>query len=166
MRIFDETKTKEITEFDLELGKLVPDKLFVCHHDEIPFQHGRTAKEIAEEFEASGIGIEIGFDGQYRRIIEEHEGGGRFGKLIDDEPDIPAKPAWDEYEDILVYIPYTAAELAEREIEELKGKLSATDYQAIKYAEGEFSTEEYAPIREQRREWRARINELEEIITE
>ena len=43
----------------------------------------------------------------------------------------------------------------------LKNRLKATDYQAIKHAEGELSSEEYAPIREQRRQCRAEINELE-----
>ena len=54
-------------------------------------------------------------------------------------------------------------ELAEREIKELKAKLEATDYQAIKFAEGVMSAEEYAPIKEQRQAWRARINELEAL---
>lgn len=45
-------------------------------------------------------------------------------------------------------------------ITELKNKLFNTDYQAIKFAEGELSEEEYAPIREQRRNWRKEINEL------
>lgn len=35
-------------------------------------------------------------------------------------------------------------------INELKQNLRKTDYQAIKYAEGELSAEEYAPIRELR----------------
>ena len=39
--------------------------------------------------------------------------------------------------------------------------LSRTDYKAIKFAEGELSAEEYAPIREKRRMWRAEINRLE-----
>lgn len=43
-------------------------------------------------------------------------------------------------------------------------KLSATDYQAIKFAEGEMTAEEFAPIREQRRAWRVEINLLEEQI--
>lgn len=43
----------------------------------------------------------------------------------------------------------------------LKGKLRQTDYQAIKFAEGELSVEEYEPIRLKRKEWRAQINELE-----
>lgn len=52
-------------------------------------------------------------------------------------------------------------ELAKLEIKELKAKLDATDYQAIKYAEGELSEMEYEPTRVLRRGWRARINELE-----
>lgn len=52
------------------------------------------------------------------------------------------------------------------EILRLKGQLDATDYQAIKYAEGQISEEEYSPIREERQAWRDRINELERMINE
>ena len=51
-----------------------------------------------------------------------------------------------------------------REIAELKKNLSDTDYEAIKYAEGAMTEEEYAPYKTQRAEWRARINELEESL--
>lgn len=47
------------------------------------------------------------------------------------------------------------------EINALKQLLSNTDYQAIKHSESEMSEEEYAPIREKRKSWRERINELE-----
>lgn len=47
-------------------------------------------------------------------------------------------------------------------IAELKYKLIETDYQAIKYAEGQLSEEEYAPIKAQRQEWREEINLLEQ----
>lgn len=47
------------------------------------------------------------------------------------------------------------------EIESLKQQLTDTDYQAIKYAEGQISEEKYSPIREERQAWRDRINELE-----
>ena len=47
-------------------------------------------------------------------------------------------------------------------IAELKYKLSQTDYQAIKYAEGQITEEEYAPIKAQRPEWRNEINLLEQ----
>lgn len=46
----------------------------------------------------------------------------------------------------------------------LKSNLQATDYKAIKYAEGELSAEEYAETLSQRRAWRAEINALEEEI--
>lgn len=50
----------------------------------------------------------------------------------------------------------------EAEIEQLKQQLSETDYKAIKYAEGWYSYEEYAPIKAERQALRERINELEE----
>ena len=46
-------------------------------------------------------------------------------------------------------------------ISELKSLLSATDYKAIKYAEGLLSEEEYAPIKSQRQAYRDEINKLE-----
>lgn len=49
----------------------------------------------------------------------------------------------------------------DKRIGELKRLLSRTDYQAIKFAEGEMTQEEYAPIRAERTEWRREINELE-----
>lgn len=52
----------------------------------------------------------------------------------------------------------------QQRIIELKGKLTETDYQAIKYAEGEMTDEEYEPIRLQRKAWRNEINELEEQL--
>ena len=48
-----------------------------------------------------------------------------------------------------------------KEISELKAKLAQTDYQAIKFAEGWITAEDYAPTKALRNSWRARINELE-----
>ena len=48
----------------------------------------------------------------------------------------------------------------------LRGELHNSDYKAIKYAEGELTEEEYAPIREQRRAWRDEINALRAEIAE
>ena len=60
---------------------------------------------------------------------------------------------------------YTESELAiaanKKRINELKALLKATDYQAIKYAEGEMPNEEYSPVRELRKGWRKEINDLE-----
>lgn len=50
------------------------------------------------------------------------------------------------------------------QIAHLRGHLHNTDYKAIKFAEGELTEEEYAPIREQRRLWRTEVRTLEAEI--
>jgi hypothetical protein len=50
------------------------------------------------------------------------------------------------------------------EITQLKKQLSDSDYKAIKYAEGQISESEYAPVRELRQGYRDRINELEALL--
>lgn len=49
-------------------------------------------------------------------------------------------------------------------IYEIKSKLATTDYQAIKYAEGCISEEDYAPIKAQRQSLRDQINALEKQL--
>lgn len=56
----------------------------------------------------------------------------------------------------------TQKELNTQRIAELKQNLANTDYQAIKFAEGRMTQEEYAPIGEQRQQWRDEINRLEQ----
>lgn len=51
-----------------------------------------------------------------------------------------------------------------KEIVILKQKLLDTDYIACKIAEGAATKEEYAFELEERRDWRARINELEQLL--
>lgn len=63
------------------------------------------------------------------------------------------------------YEPVTPSSvIASLRITELKDKLSSTDYQAIKFAEGQISAEDYEPIKLQRQAWRNEINELEKQI--
>ena len=45
----------------------------------------------------------------------------------------------------------------------LKEELCKTDYQAIKFAEGWLTEEEYAPIKAQRQAYRVEINQLENL---
>ena len=49
-------------------------------------------------------------------------------------------------------------------IQKLKMLLAETDYRAIKYAEGLYTEEEYAPYKEQRKAYRDEINSLEKEI--
>ena len=51
----------------------------------------------------------------------------------------------------------------EEEINKLKAELSSTDYQAIKYSEGWFTDEEYAPIKAKREALREQIRALENV---
>lgn len=142
MRIFNENKTVELTEYDESRGYFKEDVL----ESEIPEQ---AALEKKWHYE----------------VVKEYPNGGKILEEVVDVEGKPYIPAHTEREEILVYIPYTEDELAmlaaEREIAELKMKLRDSDYQAIKYAEGMFTLSEYAPIREQRQAWRDRINELE-----
>ena len=142
MRIFNENKTEEIFEYDKTKGLLLPDKLFVAHHEAVEAR--------AEE-------------GHYETVAT-YPNGGKTVEWIVDSPAIDACEAWDEYEDIMVYVPDSAADIARGEISMLKAKLAASDYQAIKYAEGHFTDEEYAPIKAKRQAWRNRINELAALI--
>lgn len=65
---------------------------------------------------------------------------------------------------IIELSPPTEEELIQQEIIELKQRLAETDYQAIKFAEGILTIEEYAEMKAQRQAWRERINELEKQL--
>lgn len=58
----------------------------------------------------------------------------------------------------------TEREQIEAEIRGLKQLLSATDYKALKHADGVITDEEYEPIRQLRIGYREKINELEEQL--
>ena len=138
MRIFDNNNV-ELLEYDKTKGILKEDQMFVKHHDGI---------EAVEE------------QGHYN-TIREYPNGGKDVEWVVDVPGVKARDAWDEYEDILRFIPFTEAELATNRISELKQMLRDTDYVTIKIAEGVATKEEYADILEQRSAWRTEINNLE-----
>lgn len=58
----------------------------------------------------------------------------------------------------------TKQEKAQRQIAELKKKLFNTDYQVLKWKEGELTDYEFEPMRLQRKAWREEIRELEKLI--
>ena len=155
MRIFDETKTKEITNPDLEKGYLQNDKLLIAHHE--------AQAEVQEQ--------------KHEELLKEYPNGGKEFIEVIDVPYSPAKEAWDEYEDIQVYIPYTEEELttiaARNAIVEAKAFLEKTDYIVLKIAEataeGDVESvaalrEEYAEQLQKRKEARATVNEKEAVI--
>ena len=60
----------------------------------------------------------------------------------------------------VAYVP-SQKEVIMKQIAHLKSELARTDYEAIKFAEGEMSAQDYEPYKVQRRAWRTQINELE-----
>lgn len=104
MRIFDETKTKELNyeNLDLEKGYLKPDKMFVRHHEAV---EGKEAvyKDRAEKLPNGSTQV-------WKDLVS---------------PAVEAKEAYDEYENIQVYVSYTDKEIAERKKEQSIVKLKA-----------------------------------------
>lgn len=147
MRIFDETKTVELTEYDLTKGYMKSDVI----ETEIPEQPA-----VEEQY--------------HYEVVREYESGGRDVQKVVDVEAKAYLPARVEREEIGVYIPYTEREIkvmaAQREMSELKAKLAETDYKAIKYAEGFIVESEYAPIRAERQSWRERIGTLEAVLAD
>ena len=92
MRILD-VNNVELESPDYELGTVKVDRLFIQHHEAV------EAVAEAGHFE----------------VIAAYPNGGKDVKWIIDVAAVEAADAWDEYEDIYRYIPYTAEELAERQ---------------------------------------------------
>lgn len=90
-RVFNQDKTIELTreQIDFDLGQLLEDKLLIAHHE-----------AVAEVQEQSHV-----------EIIAEYDNGGKDIVTVIDVPYVKACEAYDEYEDILVYIPHTGEEL-------------------------------------------------------
>lgn len=141
MRIFN-IDDIEIFDVDTSKGRTVPDKRFVKHHD---------AVEAVKE------------EGHWD-TVKEYPNGGRDVKWTVDVPGVKAKEAWDEYEDILRFIPFTNVELANNRIAELKQMLQDTDYHILKIVEGAATLSDYRDIIAKRASWRKEINELEIVI--
>lgn len=92
MRIMDE-HGNEMPTYDPALGKIVRDRLLIAHHEAV------AAVTEVWHYETE----------------REYPNGGKDVRKVIDTPGVRARDAWDEYEDILRYIPYTAEELAEME---------------------------------------------------
>lgn len=88
MRILD-LDGKELKSPDLSMGYLTEEKILIAHHE---------AVEAVEE------------QWHYETVAEYPNGGKDVAKVID-APGAEAQDAWDEYETIQRYIPYTDEEL-------------------------------------------------------
>lgn len=141
MRIFDSNNI-EILEPDIAKGRLIEDRIFIKHHEAV--------EGVPDQF--------------HYEVIKEYPNGGRDVKKVIDVPGVRASEAWDEYEDILRFIPFTETELAVNRIEELKQMLQDTDFHILKIVEGATTLADCAAIIAKRASWRKEINELENLV--
>ena len=142
MRILD-INNIEIANPDMTKGRLVEDKVFVQHHEAV--------EAVPEQF--------------HYETIREYPNGGKDVEIVIDVPGVEAADAWDEYEDILRFVPFSEAELAAIRIEELKQMLQDTDYHILKVVEGALTLADCEEIMAKRASWRKEINELEVVIS-
>ena len=91
MKIYDETWL-ELTDPDLTCGRLVSAGRFVAHHEAVPAKPAEYGWRVLAGTESL------------------HPGGLR--QKVQTTPAVDAVPAWDEYEECQIYVPYTAEELA------------------------------------------------------
>ena len=88
MRILD-LGGMELENPDLSLGYLREEKILIAHHDAV--------EAVQEQW--------------HYETIAEYPNGGKDVKKVVDVPGVEAKDAWDEYETVQRYIPYTDEEL-------------------------------------------------------
>lgn len=105
MRIFNKDKTMELENPDLSLGYLKSDKLFIAHHESVEY---------------------VPPVGHYE-TIREYPNGGKDVKFVEEKPCVESQDAYDEYEDIEIYIPYMEEELLEIKRRERTALLWAFD---------------------------------------
>ena len=123
-RVFNQDKTQELEEYDLTAGKLVADKLFVRHHEAVPEVVAQTVEEKVAAYQANGQSVEQ-HNGTYYLVVAQYPNGGKDIQEVTPTEASPAKDAYDEYEDIYVYKPYTAEELVEQQRETLRARRAA-----------------------------------------
>lgn len=120
MKIVDE-QGEVIQDPDLSLGHLEPGKLLVERHEAVEY-----VPAVYED-----------------QLVEKYENGGKLYSHVMTVPAVEAQDAWDEYEDVQVYVLYTAEEL--QAIEEEKQKEEEEKQQAeeaAKQAEAEKTQEQ------------------------
>lgn len=143
MRIFDQEGNELQAEaVDCKKGRLVEDRILTTHH--------KAVKPVLEK----GHWV----------TVKEYKNGGKEVEWVVDVPAVEARDAWDEYEDVMRFVPFDEKTLREARIAELKQLLHDTDYVVLKIVEGATTLDMVADTIEQRSAWRAEINKLESEV--
>ena len=159
MRVFNQDKTVEITDYDLTKGYLVDDELVTEHEAEIVHHPAVEAVEEQSHYE----------------VIAEYPNGGKDVQKVIDVEAVEAKEAYDELikeayterEPIHIYIPYTETQIAENKAKMQHGELMyylvSTDKFTAKCYDLNLRLEDvYPEIYANRKKAREDINALEE----
>lgn len=112
MRILD-ANGNEIVSPDLSAGYLAEEKIFIAHHDRVD--------EVPEQW--------------HYETTREYPNGGRDVERVIDVPFVEGRDAWDEYEDILRYVPYTQEELEKVNEPSLESRVGALELDAAETRE-------------------------------
>ncbi len=115
MKIYNQEKTQILENPDLSAGRLQKDKILVGAHAAVA---EKSAAEYAAELEAQGATVEQ-IRGKFYNVVKVFPNG---GKTVREIKGTPAQEAWNEYEDIQVYIPYTAEELQAQTLSKIRGR--------------------------------------------
>lgn len=102
MRVFDETKTNELADYNLEKGYLKADTLTM----QVPEVEAVTVEQKVKDLITEGKEI-VEINGNVYEVVSKNE----FGKTVSRIVETPAIPAHEEAEEIAVYILYTDEEL-------------------------------------------------------
>lgn len=100
MKVYDEKLMVELKEYDLTKGHLEDAQIVSKHHEATP---RKFHLEVMQHDSISGLRHEV--------------------------EDAPAQPAWDEYEIVKRYVPYTDEELAAIAEKEKQEKLAAEEFE-------------------------------------
>lgn len=101
MKVYNQDKTEVLMEYDLAKGHLERDKRII-HHD--------VVMPVEEKY--------------HYEVVKEYENGGKDVEKVIDIEGVEGQAAYDEEEDIVVYIPYTEKELQRQKDETEYSELS------------------------------------------
>ena len=104
MRILD-LNGMELENPNLSLGYLTEEEILIARHEAV--------EAVPEQW--------------HYETIAEYPNGGRDVKKVIDIPGVEALDAWDEYETVQRYIPYTGEELEERNRQTLERRVDVLE---------------------------------------
>lgn len=137
MKVYNDQKTMELQNYDLSKGYLKSDRLLIAYHEPV---------------------LEKPEIGHYE--TRKYPNGGSDRRWVVDVPEVKAKDAWEEYEDILVYVPFTTEEMEAKRADEIKARLAELSNDFVQVWAGA----NISDIEDRKREFANLHNELRGLL--